>query len=332
MSSAPVKKVFSSLQFYTYFFCPYAHRSLIALIEAQLANKLDAFSSDQQATAITYHEVDLYLNEQLTDSFKSINPQGKVPTIRFKLNDGSNSEQELIINESLVINDFLQEVLIPELLPINSNDGQAESAYKKSLAKIWISYFDSNVNSLLFKLVFGEEPSLEKVKAEILTPIQDKLTFLVRNGFSAARKAVSEGPYFFGNHFSLVDIAYFPFVTRLEIILRHKYGLNLFEPFGNASQQTADALKLFSAWYENVKARESIQRSSFKPLFVPVTFTSNELKKQSVSGFNADIKELKELRKPGVISQDEFDTKFFDYEKYVVLGFDLLRKREQQRK
>jgi hypothetical protein len=126
-----------SIDFYTNFCCPQAHRSFIALLEAQLAGKIGSSISNHHpcekvltskssssntiegvVVPLHYHEIDLEKQEHKSDAYLRINQQGLVPALVLNMENGLDMEDEnkatttttMIIVESLTINEFLHDL------------------------------------------------------------------------------------------------------------------------------------------------------------------------------------------------------------------------------
>jgi len=309
-----------SLDFYSYFFCPYALRSLIAISEAQIANKLPKFSTVDKLTNFRYHEIDLHKDKQKEASFLAINPQHKVPVLKIELDDGTTFH----INESLVLNEFIQEHFHNDLIPKGRNE--LETATRKAQSRIWISYFDSNIPGVFNKILF-EKPTKERVMSELLPQIQEKLSFLAQHGFRANND--ESGSFFFGSNFSLIDAALYPFLSRIDIILRRKFQTDLFEAVPALAKNGVDVqqdLLVWKQWLSAAKERQSAKWSSYEPLFVPEATYANMLRKELTG------EEVEDSNRGDEISRNELNTHGFDYEKYFLKGLELLSEKFAQQK
>ncbi|KAL9646954.1 hypothetical protein ABK040_013812 [Willaertia magna] len=281
--------------FYTSFSCPYAHRSYICLLECV----------DKEQ--FTYHEIDLEKQEQKSEIYlTTINPQGKVPALIVKRSD--KEEDNLNVIESLVINDFLQENFRSNLLPICED--KLKQSYLKAQAKIWISYFDNNIGNFLMKIAF--EQSKDKLVDESLPLLQNHMFFFTEGKRRVQKFLGEEGPFFFGKRFSLVDIAMFPHIVRIQILLS-QLELNLFEVNlkdeveiqkerceNKIYIEVTDALKEWGAWFKAVKEQKSVQLSSYSPTFVPDNTITAIMKEKGIE---------------------------YDYDKYVIESINAAKKR-----
>ncbi|OOZ35889.1 glutathione S-transferase family protein [Solemya velesiana gill symbiont] len=128
--------------------------------------------------------------------FKEISPFGKVPLLKV---DGE------VLFESAIINEYLDEIQPPQLHP---SDPLARARHRG-----WIEYG----SNLLF-----EQAKLILAKSEDEYQQQKE-----SQGGSFARLVdeVSDGPYFSGSDFTLVDAAYAPLFMRFELLKQKREDL-----------------------------------------------------------------------------------------------------------
>ena len=141
---------------------------------------------------ITY--IDL---ENPPDWFAEISPFGKVPLLRI---DGT------VLFESAIINEYLDEVYPPALHPANP--------LERARHRGWIEFGSSLLFDQVKMLKAGNEEDYLK-KRELLAGGLARL----------AREVPAEGPYFRGEHFSLLDAAYAPFFMRFELLRSRRQEL-----------------------------------------------------------------------------------------------------------
>jgi glutathione S-transferase len=127
------------------------------------------------------------------DWFKAISPFGKVPVLKI---DNSH-----VIFESAVIDEYLNDVHCQGLLP--------RDPLLRAIDRSWID-FGSNLLLDFSGLIHAT--TAEKYNQQLDT---------VKKQIHWLEKKLGEGPYFNGEAFSLVDIAYAPLFMRAEIL-----GLN----------------------------------------------------------------------------------------------------------
>jgi glutathione S-transferase len=118
--------------------------------------------------------------------FKEISPLGKVPLLRLN--------HEIVLFESAVINEFLDEAFHPSL---HSTD-----IFQKACERAWIE-FSSELLRLNYLMVReSDSAKLEELKTELFSKLQRVEPVVI-------------GPYFRGDEFSLVDAAFAPFFMRM---------------------------------------------------------------------------------------------------------------------
>ncbi len=157
------------------------------------------------------------------DWFLKLSPLGKVPLL--KAND-------TLIFESSVINDFLDEISPGSLHPSDP----LERAYNKC----WIEWGST--------LIFD---------AYNLTLAQDTLSYdkqytIVENKLALLEQELKSIPFFNGEFFSMVDIAYAPLFKRFSILAQQ---------FNICLLQNHPKLKI---WSDSVLARDSVVKGFHK--------------------------------------------------------------------
>ncbi|KAF9012564.1 glutathione-S-transferase [Cyathus striatus] len=148
---------------------------------------------EEKGIPYQYKEVNPYKKEP---HFLAINPKGLVPAIEY----GGKA-----IYESLIICEFLEEAY-PEyehhLLPQQPVD--------RAIARIWLDFLSKNFLPANHGLIQAQEPEEQDA---------------ARKKLYDALKQFSEnikGPYFFGDEFSLVDVAIAPWIVRDYIVVDHR--------------------------------------------------------------------------------------------------------------
>tara|TARA_B100001123_G_scaffold246766_1_gene275724 strand:+ start:484 stop:1176 length:693 start_codon:yes stop_codon:yes gene_type:complete len=185
--------------------CPFAQRSHMCLLEKGLA--------------FVRHEVDL--NDKPA-WFLALSPYGKVPVLK---------EGENRIFESGIINEYLEDAYPkPNLLPVSAS-GKAE-------ARIWIDFDNTQLVSTHYRMLLSEAPSR---RTELVDKMRDLLLYLEREGFGAHR----DGPFWFGDEISLVDLALYPHFERF-CVLTHYRGARI-----------PDACARVRDWLEAMRERPS---------------------------------------------------------------------------
>jgi glutathione S-transferase len=155
--------------------CPFAQRSRMMLLQKQV---------DFQVT-----EIDL---SDKPANFSEISPYGKVPVIL---------HGEDRVWESAIINEYLEEVFPdPPMLP--------QTPGKRALARIWIDFANTKFTPAFYKLLLSQDAdSQQDWRDEMIR----HLHFIERAGLGQLSE---DGPFWFGDTLSLVDISYYPWFER----------------------------------------------------------------------------------------------------------------------
>lgn len=168
-------------------------------------------------------EIDL---QNKPEAFTQVSRYGKVPAIK---------HGDVEIYESAIINEYLEEVFPePALLP--------HDPAQKAVARIWIDYANTRLFPAFNKFLRGKDTQeQEQGKREFL----ESLLYIEEEGLG---KLSGNGPYFLGEHLSLVDISFYPWFERLPVLERFR---NFYLP-----EETPGLRE----WWENLRRRESIQQ------------------------------------------------------------------------
>ena len=155
--------------------------------------------------------------------FLAATPYGKTPVL---------VEGETTVFESTIINEYIDERYPqPPLMP---DDPRERAAGRK-----WGHYCDNSLLPQLTVIARSKPADREAAVAALERPL-DRL--------EATLLAVrSAGPYFFGDRFSLLDIAFHTFFTTLDAVRRQ------------AASEHAVLPPMLHGWREAVRDRESIR-------------------------------------------------------------------------
>ena len=180
----------ADIKIYSAIVCPYAHRSRLTLLEKGVEFQLI--------------EIDL---QNKPEGFTEISPYGKVPA----LNHGGKR-----VWESAIINEYLDEVFPePPLLPANAID--------KAQARIWIDFANTRFVNAYSNLLRSPDDLQQKVAAQEL---YNHLQFIETEGLGKLSK---DGPYWFGENISLVDLTFYPWFERWPVIEHYREFYRLAE-------------------------------------------------------------------------------------------------------
>ena len=167
--------------------CPFAQRSRMMLLQKQ----------------VTFEVTEIDLNNKPAN-FLDISPYGKVPVLKH----GKNR-----VWESAIVNEYLEEVF-PEPPMLPTSPGQ------RALARIWIDFANTKFTPAFYKLLLSQDPAAQQDwRAEMTRHLQ----FIEQEGLA---KLSGDGPFWFGDSLSLVDISYYPWFERWPA-LEHYRGLSV---------------------------------------------------------------------------------------------------------
>lgn len=187
--------------------CPFVQRSVITLEEKGVPYDVDY--------------VDL---SNKPDWFLELSPLGKVPVLVV--------DEETVLFESAVINEYLDEVTGDRMLP--------DAPLERARARAWIEYASALIGAA-YRLQIATE-------AEEAGERREK----VRELLARLEKALpAQGPFFLGAQFSLVDAATAPALQRLTWYEAVDPELRLFE-----------GLPKVTAWRDALLRRDSVKRST----------------------------------------------------------------------
>lgn len=181
----------------------------------------------EKGQEFTSHHFNLRAGDQHHPDYLALNPNGVVPTI---IHDGR------VIYESAVIDEYLDEVF-PEP-PLHSTD-----PYERARMRIWVKQLDEGLHAasatisacIAFRYQFMEGKTEEELKKTLdgyVDPVKRaRMTENVLQGvessfFKPAIKRVvkmlddmqatlANGPWLSGSTYSLADVAFTPYVTRV---------------------------------------------------------------------------------------------------------------------
>lgn len=155
------------------------------------------------------------------DWFLEVSPMGKTPVL---LVDGQ------AIFESVVICEYLDETMPPRLHP--------EAALDRAQHRAWIEFASATLNSIAGFYNAADEQTLTVKTAEL------------QARFAQLEARLANGPYFSGEHFSLVDAAFAPVFRYMDVFEQ----IADFGFFANQSR--------LRAWRKALQIRPSVQSAA----------------------------------------------------------------------
>ena len=152
--------------------------------------------------------------------FTAISPLGKVPLLRV---------DNAVLFESAVICDYLDETLEPRLHPVD--------ALERARHRGWIEFASTVLNDIWRLYTASDEASFEARRSDLAAR------------FGQIEAVLGDGPWFGGEHFSLVDAAFGPVFRYFDVFDRFA-DLQL---FGRQSK--------VQAWRHALAARPSVREA-----------------------------------------------------------------------
>lgn len=232
------KEQVSEVSLLSAWFCPYAQRAWIAILEKGLQPGKDftlrnCLKIDPLKKATGGYKKDPFLLE--------VNPLGLVPVIvddRVQQKNNIDNEGDYnmsenvhraVVCESLICVEYIDEAFDgPALLPSDPAG--------RAFVRMWADKINKTVCPSFYRMLVRKEPEQrQKAKNDLLDAIRT---------FSSAIR----GPYFIGENISMVDIAIFPWIYRLYIL----------EHFREFVIPDTEEFKHFHEWNSAVMSRPAI--------------------------------------------------------------------------
>jgi glutathione S-transferase len=213
----------SALKLYGGWFCPFVQRTWITLEE-------------KGVTDYQYVEINPYRKEP---EFLALNPRGLVPTLAVPVDKEGKEQRPLY--ESLVVCEFLDEEYggdAERLMP--------KGTYERARARLWINHIATRIVPAWYKLMqhTPEKPfSLDDAREQLHKHLK-----------AFAGEMADGGPWFYGEKFSLVDIALAPWAVRLWLIDHYKEGGT-----GIPESGEDEAWGRWRTWMKAVSERQSVK-------------------------------------------------------------------------
>ncbi|TCS07239.1 glutathione S-transferase family protein [Rhizobium sp. BK418] len=197
----------SRLTLISHHLCPYVQRAAITLLEK----------------GVPFERINIDLADK-PDWFRKISPLGKVPLLRIQEDDG----REEVLFESSVICEYLEETQAGAAL-------HPTDALSRARHRGWMEFGSSVLSDL-----WGYETAQDAAQLEV------KHKALVAK-FTTIEGALTDGPYFAGAGFSLVDAVFGP-------IFRY---FDLFDTLGDSP--IFDGLERVKRWRKALSERASVR-------------------------------------------------------------------------
>lgn len=213
------------LKLYGGWFCPFVQRAWITIHEKNIPHQ--------------YVEINPYKKDP---DFLAMNPRGLVPTLAVPVDEAGGAQKPLY--ESVVVCEYLDDAYSDEdrygrrLLP--------SDPYQRARARLWIDHIGTRIIPAFYKFLqhTPEKPyCIEQAREEFQGHIR-----------TLTEQMDPTGPWFLGEHISLVDISLAPWAKRLFLLDHYKSGgLGIPQSGGDGTWQR------WSKWYDAIGHRQSVR-------------------------------------------------------------------------
>jgi len=225
-----------SLTLYSSWFCPFAQRTWIACEETgvnYLWKEINPYQVDPQAPGgYTKKSLSLEEKQELYPDFIEASPRGLVPAIAH--DDAKNNNEKIGVWESLPCAEYVNRVFGDgSLLPTDPRE--------RALTQIWMDHCTSRIQKHYYASLMAQssQESQQQLK-QCFTECRALARAMVREG----------GPFFWGDRFTLVDVALAPFWQRMLSVGGHYRQIQF--PQDDPEFQRLDR------WWRAVAARPSV--------------------------------------------------------------------------
>jgi glutathione S-transferase len=131
----------------------------------------------------------------------------------------------------------------------NTNSLLPEDPIDRARARIWIDHISKKILPTFFGLLQAQDlEKQEEAKGKLFEGLQK---------FTKELAPSSSGPYFFGDRFTIVDVALAPWALRVPPALKTFKNIEI-----PTSGGEGDVWNRFKEWTDAVVTRESVQRTT----------------------------------------------------------------------
>mmetsp|Transcript_9151 Transcript_9151/g.13732 ORF Transcript_9151/g.13732 Transcript_9151/m.13732 type:complete len:332 (-) Transcript_9151:223-1218(-) len=220
-------RVKSSIKLYSSWFCPFAQRAWIAMEEKKVSYQwveINPYEVDpKELGGYTKKALPLSEKGKRHPGFLEVSPTGLIPGL-------DNSGEK--VHDSLIVVQYIDEIFKGEsFLP--------ESAIEKARQRYWSTFVTEKIQKNYYTMLIAQDKKIQESSREAF--------------FDTCRQFVkemkSDGPFFLGKKFTMVDIAFAPFYQRMLWVGGHYRDLTFPED---------NDFKRLNTWWEAVSTRPSV--------------------------------------------------------------------------
>lgn len=208
---------------------------------------------EEKGIQYQYIEVNPYHKPK---SLLDLNPRGLVPTLQY---------QNKPLYESTVLCEFLEEAF-----PDHTPHLQPKEPYDRARTRIWTDFVTSRIVPSYHRFLQHQgEDGLKEKQQEFLGYLKE-----------FTKEMDSEGPFFNGKEFGLIDVVLAPWAVRLWVFDHFKGGVGI--PDKGQGGEDEKTWKRWRAWSEAIQKRRSvIETLSDREHYLPIYQRYAEDKAQS---------------------------------------------------
>lgn len=225
-----------SFLLYSSWFCPFAQRAWIAAEESG-ANyqwiEINPYEVDpSRFGGYTKKALTLKQKADLHPAFVEASPRGLVPAIRHC--HDAQVTNGVVLWESLPVAEYIDAVFGSATLAGKDNPEV------RARIQIWSAHCTERIQKQFYKALMTQDQATRN----------DAITQFYQECRALANAMDTEGPYFLGQQFSLVDVAFAPFWQRMLWVGGHYIGLEF---------PDEPEFARIHVWWEACKQRESVK-------------------------------------------------------------------------
>jgi len=223
-----------ALTLYSSWFCPFAQRTWIACEETGVKYawcEINPYAVDlEQAGGYTKISLSLEEKRRLYPDFIDAWPRGLVPAISHP--DGKGGQT--VVWESLQASEYVNIVF---------GDGSLmpRDPWERAMTQIWCDHCTNRIQKQYYAALMAQD--VEQSRQHLEQCFEECRTL--------AQAMSSRGPFFWGDRFSLVDVALAPFWQRMIWVGGHYFNLQF--------PENDQDFRRLNKWWKAVMARPSVR-------------------------------------------------------------------------
>lgn len=208
------------MKLYSAWYCPFAQRAWISTLHKGL--EFDYVETDPYEKTAVWMDIS--------------RGSGQVPVLELKNDEGDISR---------VIDSFRVMEFIDDQEQGNNAAIYPENPQQKAEVKFWMDFIAARIIPYFYRFLKASEAGAAQNDAKVM----------MLKGLDAFTHAMSaQGPFFMGDTFGAVDIAFAPFAYRIELLLAHYRDFHISNNLANFDR--------YNTWYQAVIKEPAYIKSS----------------------------------------------------------------------